>query len=145
MVVSNKTTNLSAVNRPVQGKIRITKTDQLTKEALAGAEFTMTRLSGLPSHNGLGDGEVVAVITTDVNGVAVSPLLTWGTYRVTETKVPPHFVDSGFSADVVIAEEGQTVEVAAENEPTKGHLKLIKTDRSERQSHRGRDLRHLPP
>ncbi len=129
VVVSNKTTNLSAVNRPVQGKIRITKTDQLTKEALAGAEFTMTRLSGLPSHNGLGDGEVVAVITTDVNGVAVSPLLTWGTYRVTETKVPPHFVDSGFSADVVIAEEGQTVEVAAENEPTKGHLKLIKTDR----------------
>ena len=129
VVVSNKTTNLSAVNQPVQGKIRITKTDQLTKEALAGAEFTMTRLSGLPSHNGLGDGEVVAVITTDANGVAVSPLLTWGTYRVTETKVPPHFVDSGFSVDVVIAEEGQTVEVAAENEPTKGHLKLIKTDR----------------
>ena len=71
VVVSNKTTNLSAVNQPVQGKIRITKTDQLTKEALAGAEFTMTRLSGLPSHNGLGDGEVVAVITTDANGVAV--------------------------------------------------------------------------
>lgn len=129
VVVSNKTTNLSAVNRPVQGKIRITKTDQLTKEALAGAEFTMTRLSGLPSHNGLGDGEVVAVITTDADGVAVSPLLAWGAYRVTETKVPPHFVDSGFSADVVIAEEGQIVEVAAENEPAKGYLKLVKTDR----------------
>lgn len=79
---------MTVTNQPIQGYIRIVKSDELTGEALAGAAFTITRVSGLPSHNGSNDGKVVAVITTDANGVATSPLLTWGTYRVTETGVP---------------------------------------------------------
>ena len=127
-VTSGETVSISFADQPIQGKIKIIKTDGLTGAPLAGAAFTMTRLSCAPALNGAGVGEQIT-ITTDANGVAVSPLLTWGTYRVTETKVPPHFVDSGFSVDVVIAEEGQIVEVAAENEPAKGYLKLVKTDR----------------
>jgi len=129
-VKSDETTYLSAENEPIQGQIRIVKTDELTGEALAGAEFTITRISGLPSHKGAGNGDVVAVLTTDASGVAVSPLLTWGMYRVEETKVPEHFVDNGFSTDITIdAENLQTYEVAAENEPTKGHIRITKTDR----------------
>ena len=45
-VESDKTTYLSAENEPIQGQIRIVKTDGLTGEALAGAEFTITRISG---------------------------------------------------------------------------------------------------
>lgn len=81
--------------------MRIRKLDELTGEALPGAEFTVTRISGLPSHNGEGDGEVVAVITTDANGIAVTPLLPYGVYQVAETKVPPHFVDNDFSTEMV--------------------------------------------
>lgn len=129
-VKSDETTYLSAENEPIQGQIRIVKTDELTGEALAGAEFTITRISGLPSHKGAGNGDVVAVLTTDSAGIAVSPLLTWGVYRVEETKVPEHFVDNGFSVDVTIdAENMQTYEVAAENEPTKGYIRITKTDR----------------
>lgn len=47
--------------------------------------FTVTRISGLPSHNGENDGEVVAVITSGEDGTAVTPLLTWGEYQIVET------------------------------------------------------------
>ena len=129
VVMPDEITDISASNTPIQGKIRIVKKDQLTGEALSGAEFTITRVSGLPSHNGSNDGEAVAIITTDANGIAESPLLTWGTYKVEETVVPQHFVDNAFSTEVVIDTENQTSEIIAENEPTKGWLKLTKTDR----------------
>lgn len=130
VVKSDETTNISGTDTPVQGRIRIIKKDQLTKEALAGAEFTVTRISGLPSHKGSNDGEVVAVITTDADGIAVTPLLTWGTYKVEETKVPVHFVDNHYSTEVVIdTEDLKTYEIEVENEPTKGWIRLTKKDR----------------
>ena len=129
VVKSDETTHLSCTNQPIQGRIQIMKRDQLTKEALAGAEFTVTRIAGLPSHNGSNDGEVVAVITTDANGMAITPLLTWGTYRVEETGVPEHYVDNNFTAEVTISEDQKIYTVDVENEPTKGWIRLTKTDR----------------
>ena len=127
---SDETTELNATNQPIQGRIKVIKVDELTKEPLAGAEFTITRVSGLPSHKGSNDGEVVAVIATDAEGIALSPLLTWGTYQVEETGVPLHYVDNHFSAEVVIDQENlKTYEVYCENEPTKGWIRLTKTDR----------------
>lgn len=129
VIRSDETTEIAAQNQPIQGRIQIHKTDELTGDALAGAAFTITRLSGLPSHDGSKDGEVVAVIDTDANGEALSPLLTWGTYQVEETGVPEHFVDRHFSTEVVISEQNQTISVDVQNEPTKGWIRLIKTDR----------------
>lgn len=129
VVKSDETTHLSCTNQPIQGRIQIMKRDQLTKETLAGAEFTVTRIAGLPSHNGSNDGEVVAVITTDANGMAITPLLTWGTYRVEETGVPEHYVDNNFSVEVTITEDQKIYTVDVENEPTKGWIRLTKTDR----------------
>ena len=129
VVKSDETTHLSCTNQPIQGRIQIMKRDQLTKGALAGAEFTVTRVSGLPSHNGSNDGEVVAVITTDANGMAITPLLTWGTYHVEETGVPEHYVDNSFSAEVTITEDQKIYTIDVENEPTKGWIRLTKTDR----------------
>lgn len=130
IVKSDETTQISGTDKPVQGRIRIEKYDKLTKEKLAKAEFTITRITGLPSHKGKGDGENVAVITTDENGIAESPLLTWGTYRITETKVPEHYLDTAFSADVTIdTEDLKTYTVTVENEPSKGWIRLTKTDR----------------
>lgn len=129
VVKSDETTHLSCTNQPMQGRIQIMKRDQLTKEALAGAEFTVTRIAGLPSHNGSNDGEVVAVITTDANGMAITPLLTWGTYRVEETGVPEHYVDNSFSVEITITEDQKIYTVDVENEPTKGWIRLTKTDR----------------
>lgn len=129
VVHSDATTELTATNTPIQGSIRIVKKDALTGDLLSGAEFTITRLSGIPAHDGAGDGEIVAMITTDSNGIAESPLLTYGTYRIAETKAPDHFVLSDFSTDVAISEDNlKTIEIVVENEPTKGYLRLNKTD-----------------
>lgn len=129
-VAAGATSDVRFENDRVNGKIRIVKRDALTKEALAGAEFTITRISGLPSHGGSQDGEATAVMTTDAEGKAVSPLLTYGAYRVAETRVPEHFADHSFSVDVTIDRENmQTYTVEAENEPTKGWIRLVKTDR----------------
>ena len=50
---------VSVSNEIIRGKLRIQKRDALTKEVLAGAAFTLTRLSVPASHNGAGVGEVV--------------------------------------------------------------------------------------
>ena len=128
-VAGGGTASAVFANAQVTGSIRIVKRDSLTKEALAGAEFTITRVSGLPAHQGKDDGEVVAVLTTDAEGVALSLPLTYGTYRVEESKVPEHYVDQGFAVEVEIRENGKTYEIAAENEPTKGYIRITKTDR----------------
>ena len=95
----------TVTNRPIQDILRIVKTDSETAKGLPGAQFTITRISGLPSHNGEGDGEVVAVITTDENGIAQTPWLTWGEYEVTETVVPDDYLDGGYSVIVRIPEQ----------------------------------------
>ena len=95
----------TVTNRPIQGVLRIVKTDSETAKGLPGAQFTITRISGLPSHNGEGDGEVVAVITTDENGIAQTPWLTWGEYEVTETVVPDDYLDGDYSVIVRIPEQ----------------------------------------
>ena len=126
---ASETTWLDADNQPIQGRIRIVNKDALTGDLLAGAEFTITRISGIPAHNGADDGEVVATLTTGTDGTAESPLLTYGTYRITETKAPDHFVLADFSTDVTISEDNmQPIEVVVENEPTRGYIRLTKTD-----------------
>lgn len=95
----------TVTNYPIHGILRIIKTDSETAKGLPGAQFTITRISGLPSHNGEGDGEVVAVITTDENGIAQTPWLTWGEYEVTETVVPDDYLDGGYSVIVCIPEQ----------------------------------------
>lgn len=104
----------TVTNMPIQGVIRIVKTDSETANGLPGAEFTVTRISGLPSHNGEGDGEVVAVITTDENGIAQTPLLTWGEYEIVETVVPDDYLDDGYSTTVRIPAEAEPQPVSLE-------------------------------
>lgn len=104
----------TVTNMPIQGMIRIVKTDSETTKGLPGAVFTVTRVSGLPSHNGENDGEIVAVITSGEDGTAVTPLLTWGEYEVTETRVPDDYLDDGFSVTIRIPAAAEAVP-AAEN------------------------------
>ena len=92
----------TVTNKPIQGKIRIVKTDSETGKGLPGAVFTVTRISGLPSHNGKNDGEIVAVITSGKDGTAETPLLTWGEYQIAETRVPDDYLDDGYSVTVRI-------------------------------------------
>ena len=125
-VTAGGTAHASFANAEITGKIRIVKRDSLTREALAGAEFTVTRLSAPAGATGVGDS---VVIVTDASGVAETGWLPWGRYRIEETKVPRHYVDVGFETEVEIRDSGRTCEIEVENEPTKGYIRITKTDR----------------
>lgn len=125
-VTAGGTAHASFANAEITGKIRIVKRDSLTREALAGAEFTVTRLSAPAGATGVG-GSVV--IVTDASGVAETGWLPWGRYRIEETTVPQHYVDVGFETEVEIRDSGKTCEIEVENEPTKGYIRITKTDR----------------
>lgn len=125
-VTAGGTAHASFANAEITGKIRVVKRDSLTREALAGAEFTVTRLSAPAGATGVG-GSVV--IVTDASGVAETGWLPWGRYRIEETTVPQHYVDVGFETEVEIRDRGRTCEIEVENEPTKGYIRITKTDR----------------
>ena len=126
-VAPGATSDIRFENDRVNGKIRIVKRDALTKEALAGAVFTVTRLSA--AEGGGAVGEAVATLTTGADGTAETGWLQWGRYRVAETGVPEHYADGGFVTEIDCTEDGKTYTVEAENEPTKGWIRLVKTDR----------------
>ena len=126
-VAAGVTSDVRFENDRVNGKIRIVKRDALTKEALSGAAFTVTRLSA--AEGGGAVGEAVATLTTGADGTAETGWLQWGRYRVAETGVPEHYADGGFVTEIDCAEDGKTYAVEAENEPTKGWIRLVKTDR----------------
>ena len=126
-VAPGVTSDVRFENDRVNGKIRIMKRDALTKEVLAGAVFTVTRLSA--AEGGSAVGEAVATLTTGADGTAETGWLQWGRYRIAETGVPEHYVDGGFVTEIDCTEDGKTYAVEAENEPTKGWIRLVKTDR----------------
>ena len=126
-VAAGATSDVRFENDRVNGKIRIVKRDALTKKVLAGAVFTVTRLSA--AEGGGAVGEVVATLTTGADGTAETGWLQWGRYRVAETGVPEHYADGGFVTEIDCTEDGKTYTVEAENEPTKGWIRLVKTDR----------------
>ncbi len=101
-VVMDETVERNVTNMPIQGQIRIVKTDAETNNVLSGATFTVTRLAGLPSHNEENNGEIVAIITTDENGIAETSLLTYGAYIVRETSVPEGYLDEEWFLTVSI-------------------------------------------
>ena len=101
-VVAGVTSKAEFTNNRIQGKVRIVKTDSVTKKPLAGAVFTVTRLSGPESDNASDIGKVVATITTNAQGIAETGLLPWGEYRITETGVPADYLDAGYTTTVWI-------------------------------------------
>ena len=101
-VAAGTTSNVSFTNDRITGRIRVVKTDSLTGKPLAGAVFSVTRLSGPASDNAADIGRVVATITTNAQGIAETGLLPWGKYSVTETGVPNGYLDAGYITTVTI-------------------------------------------
>ena len=93
-VTGGETSNLVFMDSLITGRIRIVKTDSITGEPLAGAVFTVTRLSVPTGFDSSLIGTVVATLTTNSNGIAETGLLLWGEYRIEETGVPEGYAGS---------------------------------------------------
>ncbi len=120
-VTAGGTTQAAFANEQITAKIRIVKKDSTSKKPLAGAEFTVTRLS---DH---GTAETVSVLVTNETGCAETGWLEWGTYRVEETKVPAGYVKVHFVTEIEAKEDGKTYTVNAENTAITGKIKIRKT------------------
>ena len=101
-VVAGSVAKCTFTNKRISGKVRIVKTDSQTHKPLAGATFTVTRLSGPESDNASDIGKVVSTITTNAQGIAETGLLPWGEYKIVETGVPDGYLDSGYTVNVWI-------------------------------------------
>ena len=101
------------------GAVRVSKISADNGAVLSGAAFELMN----------GAGTVLATQTTGADGTAETGWLQWGRYRVAETGVPEHYADGGFVTEIDCTEDGKTYTVEAENEPTKGWIRLVKTDR----------------
>ena len=100
------------------GKIQINKTDDETKNPIAGVTFQLTKK----------DGTVVANATTNEKGIATFSSLYQGDYILKETATNSKYILNKKEFDVNVEYNG-TVTKDITNEHKKGNLKIYKVDK----------------
>ncbi|MEG0571372.1 MAG: SpaA isopeptide-forming pilin-related protein [Oscillospiraceae bacterium] len=114
-----KTSQVKFTNNIIRGTMHILKYDAVSKEQLAGAEFTV--------YSDVNLANAVATTTSLANAPSVIDLLKPGTYYVKETKVPAGYLIDPTVKSVVI-EYGKTTVVEFFNTrgvPTAGNYATI--------------------
>ena len=104
--VSNPEGKVVFKNNIIQGSLEITKTDAVTGEPLANAEFTI--------RNAI--GSVVALGKTDENGNVVFEGLFYGKYTYEETAVPEGYLIDNNKYPFEIVNQNEVVMIAMHNE-----------------------------
>ena len=118
-IVPNETVYFSATNDWKQGKIQVVKKDAETGEVVkkAGTQFDI-----LNANN-----QVVATITTNSEGVALSDFLDYGTYTVREKTAPDGYtVNVSETNPIAVIENNQTYTVDIFNDQVRGSITLKK-------------------
>ena len=103
-------------NEKVTGRIKIVKTNK-EGSPISGATFDV-----------LNGSTVIATLTTDDSGEAVSTSLPFGTYTILETHVPSPYLLKEQSYIVSIAEHGKTEILNVQNEKLEVRVRAIKKD-----------------
>ncbi len=141
-----KTVEYTVKDEPFKKQIQVTKIDEETGNRCgAGFVFTIYVAEDICDgdgnvYDGFHEGDIAGIMTTDENGIAVSPELLIGKYLVQETEVP----ESGYSINDtkypveltdekdgegnLIATEKQTLVVEMDDikdKPTQLHLKKV--------------------
>ncbi len=76
------------------------------------------------------EDEIVAVLTTDMNGNAISPLLSFGNYYIQETNAPDGYVLDETEYDFTIDNDtySEVIEFSFEDEVITNEIEITKTD-----------------
>jgi uncharacterized surface anchored protein len=113
-----ETYEFGLVNEKVRGQIKVIKTDGKTRTPLEGVAFEVKDA----------DGNVVAEIATDKDGIALSDELLYGEYTVTEKSTGEAYLLDGTPREVFIKDHQKVVELEAQNVKKQGQIRVIKTD-----------------
>ena len=115
---NGKTVELEMINKKIRGSVELLKVDKDTNRPLEGAEFE------------LWCGEkLVGTYTTDKDGKIIVENLEAGQYYFMEVKAPEHYeINQDVALNFEILEDGQKVEMVAENKVEEGEVLFEKTD-----------------
>nr|WP_278679977.1 SpaA isopeptide-forming pilin-related protein [Clostridium paraputrificum] len=115
---NGKTVEVEMTNKKIRGSVELLKVDKDTQRPLEGAEFE------------LWNGEkLVGTYVTDKDGKIVVENLEAGKYYFVEVKAPEHYeINQDVALNFEILEDGQKVEILAENKVEEGELLFEKTD-----------------
>jgi uncharacterized surface anchored protein len=113
-------------NDPIRGKIRVIKLAQGEATPIEGATFELFN----PDDTLAVDlyGNPVGTLTTDSNGMALTPYLRTGTYILRETGAPEEFYISDDDFEVKIVRHDEEVTQYVRNERIILRLRIIKSD-----------------
>ena len=121
LTANGQTVNKSITNTRARGSVSIVKTDSETGEALAGVHFALRD----------GNGSTVAEGDTASDGTLMLPNIPLGNYTLVETAAATGYVPDETPREVIITENGQTVEIAVQNDPIHSSLEITKQDAHE--------------
>ena len=111
--------DFTQTNNWKQGYIEVTKKDKKTSQTVKKAGIKFEVLSG---------NQVIATITTNVEGKAKTGLIDYGTYTIREKEAPQNYVIATLTQNQGVTENGKTYSVEVYNEPVLGQIELQKQD-----------------
>jgi uncharacterized surface anchored protein len=113
-------------NEPIRGKIRVIKLAQGEATPIEGATFELFNPDDTPAVDLYGN--LVGTLTTDSDGMALTPYLRTGTYILRETGAPEEFYISDDDFEVKIVCHDEEVTQYVRNERIMLRLRIIKSD-----------------
>ncbi len=113
-------------NEPIRGKIRVIKLAQGEATPIEGATFELFNPDDTPAVDLYGN--LVGTLTTDSDGMALTPYLRTGTYILRETDAPEEFYISDDDFEVKIVCHDEEVTQYVRNERIMLRLRIIKSD-----------------
>lgn len=106
------------VNEKIRGQIKVIKTDGKTKTPLDGVVFELED----------SEGNVIAELITDREGVAITDELVYGKYVLTEKLTGEAYLLDEIPHEIFIKDHQKVVELEIKNVKKQGQIKIIKTD-----------------
>jgi hypothetical protein len=113
-----ETYEFGIVNVKIRGQIKVIKTDGKTKTPLEGVVFELKD----------SEGNAIAELTTDKDGIALSDELLYGKYTLTEKSTGEAYLLDAAPQEVFIKDHHRVVELEVKNHKKTGQIKVIKTD-----------------
>lgn len=117
-VEANQTTNYTARNNWVKGKVQLRKIDPVSGKQVAGATYAI--------YND--KGQELERLVTKATGYVESGYLRFGEYTVREVIAPSGYILNKTSYPVTIATNEQKITVTGEDERQSGRLEITKED-----------------
>jgi LPXTG-motif cell wall-anchored protein len=113
-----ETYEFGIVNEKIRGQIKVIKTDGKTRTPLEGVVFELKDA----------DGNILAELTTDKDGIALTDELVYGKYTVTEKFTGEAYLLDSTPHEIFIKDHQKVVELELQNVKKSGKIKVFKTD-----------------